>query len=238
MTGGEAGSCFISQMGCLENVGATAAGRRDRQRQHPRGVTTSTASAIATATRRDRAGSRTKATTTVGARFGCGDASRDSTERFEGAVGTAFAIGDSINEEDGGDNFSDDRNRDRDSNDDCGDDGSRRTRTSWEGGRRGRRPEGTTSATATVPQGRPHREECRRFNVDETRTVFGTVREGKRGLARAALGGHFWGVEVSGALGLQKEGGSGGWAKRGQLPLVAVGEMFRAEPTRLHVDGE
>ena len=43
------------------------------------------------------------------------------------------------------------------------------------------------TAPQTAPQGGPQRDGRRRFGVDETRTVFGTVRDGERGLAGATL---------------------------------------------------
>jgi len=94
--GGREGSRFIWQTGCCGNAGATATAtataRATGQDEGPAATasaagTASAASATRTATTTATARTRTTTTATVGARFECGDVGRDSTERFEGAVG-------------------------------------------------------------------------------------------------------------------------------------------------------
>jgi len=152
-------------------------------------------------------------------------------------LGTKFAIEDSSSDRDDGSNFSDEGDSDSISDDPeqrrQRGPGQQRQRRRQRG--RWRVVEGTSRATserdrtADSNAGWPHRVVRRRFDVDETRTVFGTVREeGAWPGGGHAVGRHFWGVEVSGGAGASEgEGGVGGQA--GRHSPVAVGGLFRAE---------
>ena len=84
-----------------------------------------------------------------------------------------------------------------------------RRRQQKDEGELSRRTSRTTSGTDSIRDRRlhsrrgQHRVGRRRFNVDDTRTVFRTVRERERGVAKPRWGDTSGGVEVSGALGLQ-----------------------------------
>jgi len=226
------GSRFIWQTGCCENAGATATATAtaratgqdgDRQRQHPRRGTASAASATRTATTTATARTGTATTATVGGRGLSAEtwaAIRPSGSKVR--LGTKFAIEDSSSDRDDGSNFSDEGDSDSISDD------PEQRRQRGPGQQRQRRRqrgamascvEGTSRATSERDRttdsnaGWPHRVVRRRFDVDETRTVFGTVREeGAWPGGGHAVGDTSRASKCLGALELQRE--RVGWVGR------------------------
>jgi len=173
-----------------------------------------------------------------GARFECGDVGRDSTERFEGAVGDEVRDR-GQQQRQGRRQQLQRRGRQRQHQRRPGTATTARTGTATTAtataGAMASCVEGTSRATserdrtADSNAGWPHRVVRRRFDVDETRTVFGTVREE----GAWPGGGHAVGdtSRASKCLGRWsfRGRGWGGWAERETLPPVAVGGLFRAE---------
>jgi len=150
-------------------------------------------------------------------------------------LGTKFAIEDSSSDRDDGSNFSDEGDSDS-----ISDDPEQRRQRGPGQQRQRRRQRGRWrvvrgDVASDVREG-PHRRQQRRmaalssarrrFDVDETRTVPGTVREEGAWIGGAtAVGDTSRASKCLGALELQREGGVGG--QSGRHSPVAVGGLFR-----------
>jgi len=158
-----------------------------------------------------------------GARFECGDVGRDSTERFEGAVGDEVRDR-GQQQRQGRRQQLQRRGRQRQHQRRPGTATTARTGTATTAtataGAMASCVEGTSRATserdrtADSNAGWPHRVVRRRFDVDETRTVFGRSEKRERGLAGPRCGETLLGRRSVWGRWSFRGRGWGGWAER------------------------